>query len=140
MNRRAAAAAVSDKRQSADNAPAAEPNAAALFGGAKKSAKVEKSAEKSAPVVNEKNLEKPNTVGNEDAQKFDNIDAMSEAELIPNLERQVDLLCARCEALAREVRRLQTDNRKLRENAGRAKQKIRDIIARMPENAGERTH
>ncbi|MGU9952220.1 MAG: hypothetical protein ACNYPH_08015 [Gammaproteobacteria bacterium WSBS_2016_MAG_OTU1] len=49
------------------------------------------------------------------------------------LEKQVDLLCARGDALAREIRRLQEENRKLRDNNVIAKQKIRDIMAQIPE-------
>lgn len=50
------------------------------------------------------------------------------------LETKVDMLCARCDALAREVRRLRDENRRMRETRERTKQKIRDIIARLPES------
>ncbi len=59
------------------------------------------------------------------------------------LKQRVEMLCARCDALAREIRKLHTENRKLRGNAERARQKIRDIIARLPETAeldGARPH
>lgn len=50
-----------------------------------------------------------------------------------NLTRQVDRLCARCDALAREVRRLREENRQLRDKSALAKQKIGDIIKQIPE-------
>ena len=49
------------------------------------------------------------------------------------LEQQVGLLCARSDALAREIRRLREENRRLRDNSTLAKQKIRDIMAQLPE-------
>ena len=51
------------------------------------------------------------------------------------LETKVDMLCARCDSLAREVRRLRDENRRLRDNRERAKQKIRNVIARLPESS-----
>ena len=49
------------------------------------------------------------------------------------LARRVELLCARSEALGREVRRLQKENRHLRLARHTAKEKIRDIIKRLPQ-------
>ena len=64
---------------------------------------------------------------------FDMIGGMKKGEAGEGkMERQVELLCARCEALAREIRRLREDNRALRDNSGRAKQKIRAILSRLP--------
>lgn len=57
----------------------------------------------------------------------------AEADLLGALEQRVDLLCARCDALARELRRARKENRRLADSNALAKQKIRDIIARLPE-------
>lgn len=58
---------------------------------------------------------------------------MEKDDAMETLARQVELLCARCDALGREIRRLRAENRRLRDNSSRAKQKIRDIMTQLPE-------
>ena len=67
----------------------------------------------------------------------DNMTDMTKTDMeteddIKVLEERVVSLCARCDALAREVRRLGAENRKMREKSERAKEKVREIIARIP--------
>ena len=52
------------------------------------------------------------------------------------LARRVEILCARCEALGREIRDLRGENRRLRQKRDAAKEKIRGIIAKIPEMNG----
>ncbi|MBE8157993.1 MAG: hypothetical protein HAW59_01150 [Betaproteobacteria bacterium] len=60
-----------------------------------------------------------------------------ETENAPDmLARRVEILCARCEALGREIRTLRGENRRLRQKCETAKEKIRGIIARIPEING----
>ncbi|MDM5147067.1 hypothetical protein NQX30_01535 [Candidatus Persebacteraceae bacterium Df01] len=53
---------------------------------------------------------------------------------IKALGSRIEHLCARCDALAREVRLLRDENRKLRDNNARARKKINDIMLRLPES------
>ena len=65
---------------------------------------------------------------------------MDKDDAVESLERQVELLCARCDALGREIGRLRTENRRLRDNSSRAKQKIHDIMTQLPEAGSGRAN
>ncbi len=56
-----------------------------------------------------------------------------EDDYFRDLARKVELLCARCDSLARENARQKKENQRLQERAERAKKKLSDILSRLPE-------
>ncbi|MGI9305902.1 MAG: hypothetical protein ACR2P5_01200 [Gammaproteobacteria bacterium] len=58
---------------------------------------------------------------------------MEKEDDMQTLGRRVEMLCARCEALSRELRNARGENRRLLQKSETAKQKLRNIVAQIPE-------
>jgi len=58
---------------------------------------------------------------------------MPDDDPIAALPKKIEMLCARCDALAREVRRLRDENQALRDRNDKAREKVQTILESLPE-------
>lgn len=62
---------------------------------------------------------------------------MNDDDALATLSQKIELLCARCDALAREIRRLRAENKNLRDKNDAASKQVRTIIESLPNNPAE---
>lgn len=65
---------------------------------------------------------------------------MAKENAAETLAQRVEILCARCDALGRQIRALKGENRRMQQKLDNAKTKIRAVIAQIPEVPAEETN